>query len=102
MADQPSEVDKLETFFEEIIQKMEHRFTSHEFLLRLAHEHQPEYVKALTHHMEKGTPFKDLHHELVKRLHHLDGKLIALHKKNYPSRDIFGIVSTASVWRKTH
>jgi len=97
MANQMSEVDKLETFFEETIQKMDRQFTSHEFFLKLAHAHQNEYVAALASYT---SPFKDLHYDLVKRLRKLDGKLISLQKTDYPSRDIFGIASTTTLWRK--
>ncbi|NJO16439.1 MAG: hypothetical protein HC877_12055 [Thioploca sp.] len=100
MVDQSTDVDKLESFFAEVIQKMNWQFTSHELLLRLAHDHQQEYVGALASYMENGTPFKELHHELIKRLRKLDGQIITLRHKDYPSRDIFGVVSTATVWRK--
>ncbi len=100
MADQSSDLDKLEGYFEDIIQKMNWQFTSHEFLLRLAHDHQSEYVGALASYKENGTPFKEVHHELIKRLRKLDGKLIVLRKTDYPSRDIFGVVSASAVWRK--
>ena len=42
MAKQAAEIDKLESCFENIIQKMESPFTSPKFLFRLAHEHQKE------------------------------------------------------------
>lgn len=100
MVDQSTDVDKLESFFIEVIQKMNWQFTSHELLLRLAHDHQQEYVGALASYMGNGTPFKDLHHELIKRLRKLEGQMITLRHKDYPSRDIFGVVSTAAVWRK--
>ena len=100
MTDQSAAVDKLETFFEEIIQFMERQFTSHEFFLRLAHTHQNEYVSALACYTIHGTPFKELHHELIKRLRKFDGQLITLQRSDYPSRDIFGVVSSAALWRK--
>jgi hypothetical protein len=100
MTEQMSDLDKLESSFAQIIDKMEHRFTSHEFILRLAHTHQNEYIGALASYRDNGSPFKDLHHELIKRLRKLDGNLIVLHKTDYPSRDIFDVVSSTSVWRK--
>jgi len=99
MANQPSEfVDKLESFFEETIQKMDRQFTSHEFFLKLLHTHQNEYIAALAAYT--GSPFKNLHSELVKRLRKLDGQLISLQKKNFSSQNIFGISSTTALWRK--
>lgn len=98
MTNQASEINKLESFFEEIIQQMDRQFTSHEFFLKLAHVHQNEYVAALAGYNAK--PFKELHSEIVKRLRKLDGNLISLQKTDYPSRDIFGIASTTALWRK--
>ncbi len=100
MAIQASEVDKLETFFEATLQKMERQFTSHEFFLKLAHAYQNDYVAALAAYKDKGVPFRELHYELIKRLRKLDGQLISLQKKDYPSRDIFGVASTTTLWRK--
>lgn len=101
MANQANElVDKLESFFEETIQKLDRQFTSHEFFVKLLHAHQNEYVAALAAYSDKGAPFKDLHYEIQKRLRKLDGKLISLQIKDYPSRDIFGVASTSTLWRK--
>jgi 5S rRNA maturation endonuclease (ribonuclease M5) len=97
MANQAAKIDKLEKFFEEIIEKMDRQFTSHEFFLKLAHAHQKEYVTALAGY---DAPFKELHYKLVKRLRKLDGKLITVQETNYPSRDIFGVASTTTLWRK--
>jgi len=100
MANDPVEVDALEQHFEAVINAMDSRFTSHEFFLRLAHDHQREYVAGLAAHSEGGFPFKDLHHALSKRLKRLEGKLITLRKESYPSRDIFGTPSHSGLWKK--
>jgi len=100
VANDPVEVDTLEQYFEEVIKTMEIRFTSHEFYLRLAHDHQREYVSGLAAYSEGGFPFRDLHHALSKRLKRLEGKLITLRKESYPSRDIFGTPSHSGLWRK--
>ena len=100
MANDPVEIDTLEQYFEDVINAMESRFTSHEFFLRLAHDHQREYVAGLAAYSEGGTPFKDLHHALIKRLKRLEGKLVTLRKESYPSRDIFGTPSHSGLWRK--
>ena len=68
MTSDPNEVDALEALFPRVVERMEVRFTSHQFFLRLAHDHQREYVAGLAAYAEGGTPFKDLHHALVKRL----------------------------------
>ena len=100
MANHPAKVQVLEQYFEDTIKTMDTRFTSHEFFLRLAHNHQPEYVAGLAAHAEGGYPFRDLHHALAKRLKGLEGKLITLRKESYPSRDIFGTPSHSGLWRK--
>ena len=100
MVDDLIEVDALEQHFEEVIRAMEVRFTSHEFYLRLAHDHQREYVAGLAAYSEGGYPFRDLHHALAKRLKRLEGKLITLRKESYPSRDIFGTPSHSGLWKK--
>jgi hypothetical protein len=100
MSNEPVELDRLETHFEEIIKVMAVRFTSHEFFQRLAYEYQIDYVAGLTAFAGGGKPFRDLHHALVKRLKKLEGKLITQRKTDYPSRDIFGIPSHSGLWRK--
>ena len=100
MANDPIEVDALEQYFEEIIKVMDIRFTSHEFFLRLAHDHQREYVAGLSAYSAGGYPFRDLHHALSRRLKTLEGQRIALRKESYPSRDIFGTPSQSGLWKK--
>jgi hypothetical protein len=101
MANQAQElVNQLETFFEETLQKMDRQFTSHEFFLALLHAHQNEYVAALAAHTDNGSPFKDLHWEIFKRLQKLEGAQITKQQEDYPSQDIFGIASTTTLWRK--
>jgi hypothetical protein len=100
VANDPVEIDTLEQYFEDVIKAMDSRFTSHEFFLRLAHDHQREYVAGLAAYSEGGTPFKDLHHALIKRLKRLESKLVTLRKESYPSRDIFGTPSHSGLWRK--
>jgi len=92
-------IDKLESCFEETIEKMDRQFTSHAFFLKLAHANQKDYVAALADCTDKNKPVKELHYKLVKRLRKMD-KLIKVEKTDYPSRDIFGISSTTTLWRK--
>jgi len=93
-------IDALENCFEGVLGSMETRFTSHQFFLRLAHDHQREYVAGLAAFADGGAPFRDLHHALVKRLKKLEGKSITLRKDSYPSLDIFGTPSHAGLWKK--
>lgn len=100
MTNDPVEVDLLSQHFEEVVRAMDTRFTTHEFILRLAHDHQVEYVAGLAAYSAGGNPFRDLHHALVRRLKTLEGRLVTLRKENYPSRDIFGTPSHSGLWRK--
>jgi hypothetical protein len=100
MATDPNEVDALENCFDGVLDTMEIRFTSHQFFLRLAHDHQREYAAGLAAFSDGGTPFKDLHHALVKRLKKLEGTTITLRKESYASQDIFGTPSHSGLWKK--
>lgn len=100
MGNQSPELDALERHFEDVIQVLDTRFTSHEFFQRLAHDNQCEYVAALAAYCEGGNPFRNLHHALVERLKKKEGKLITLRKASYPSRDIFGTPSHSGLWKK--
>ena len=100
MANDTAAIDALEQHFEAVVSAMENRFTSHEFFLRLAHDHQSDYVAGLAACTEGGMPFRDLHHALVQRLKGLEGKLITLRNGSYPSRDIFGTPSHSGLWKK--
>lgn len=60
MASDPKEVDVLENCFEGVLDAMETRFTSHQFFLRLAHDHQRDYVAGLAAYAEGEKPFRDL------------------------------------------
>jgi hypothetical protein len=101
MANQPSkQMKKLENFIEETIHTMDRQFTSHEFFLKLLHAHQKDYVKALVNYADDGSPFRHLHYALIKKLNKLEGKLIKKQQSDYPSRDIFGVASTTTLWRK--
>ncbi len=97
MSDQ--HVNILESFFTETIKKMERQFTSHEFFQKLLHNHQSEYIAALASYSD-AMPFRKLHYELTQRLKQLDGMSITVQQTNYSSRDIFGIASTTTLWRK--
>jgi hypothetical protein len=100
MSNDPIEVDTLEAHYEETIKVMDVRFTSHQFLLRLAHDHQRDYVAGLAAYAEGGKPFRDLHHALILRLRKRQGKEVTLRKESYPSQDIFGTPSHSGLWRK--
>ena len=100
MSSDPIEVDTLEQHFEDVIRAMDVRFTSHQFLLRLAHDHQCDYVAGLSAYAKGGKPFRDLHHALIQRLKKREGSQVKQRMASYPSQDIFGTPSHAGLWRK--
>lgn len=86
-----------------IIAEMDDTFTSHEFILRLAHQHQKLYVEALYSYRDslyegKPAPFRPVHQILGRRL--------AAHKElvtrigETTSDDIFRNPQVCSKWKK--
>lgn len=87
-----------------IITQMPQEFTSHQFILALARQHQTLYVEALysyRHHLHRGvpTPFLIVHGILAQRLAAYP-QLIEQVQKLKISRDIFGQDNSCSEWRK--
>jgi hypothetical protein len=81
-----------------LIAEMGERFSSHEFILKLAQGHQREYVAALSAYADSGEPFRVVHQQL------------SYHFRTYPdlveplgefaSVDIFGKSNTCAHWRR--
>ncbi len=92
--------------YPEIIRDMPKRFDSHEFIIRLAQDHQPAYIEALyayrnKRYRSKPAPFMVVHGILAKRLtSHRD--LIERVLPDKDSKDIFGSKDSASRWKKRH
>lgn len=79
-------------------------FTSHEFILRLAHDNQTDYVEALYayRHSRHGTntaPFKAVHTVLAQHLFEFP-QLISHVASGVPSTDIFGHSNGCTTWKK--
>ncbi len=85
--------------YQEIIDRMPGEFTSHEFILALAHHYQREYVELLYTYRTHETPFMVAHQKLAKGLNRFREQLDKLER--VPSTDIFGTHSSARRWRKT-
>jgi hypothetical protein len=62
-------MEQLYGHYEGIIAEMPEQFTSHEFILRLAQQHQGEYIQALNHYRAATAPFRTVHGILAERLH---------------------------------
>jgi hypothetical protein len=87
------------THYPEIIEDMHEKFTSHEFILRLAQQHQRLYIKALHSYYDEPAPFRTVHSILAKHLHAYP-KLIELVRHDAPSTNIFGQSSQCAEWRR--
>jgi hypothetical protein len=90
--------ESLEQYYPEIIQKMGKRFSSHEFILELAHQHQQLYVQALAQYADNKAPFQVAHSLLAKALTKFDKLVYYIGQE--PSVNIFQHTSDASVWGK--
>ncbi len=92
------------SFYPAVIAQMDSTFTSHEFILRLAQQHQVEYIEALhayrnTLRASKPAPFLIVHGVLA--LHLQDCKKLVKQSPGYvDSVDIFGDEATCAEWRK--
>ena len=76
VAGRPDYLSKLE------IQEMDEMFTSHQFILKLAQQHQRLYIKALHSYRDEPAPFRTVHGILAKRLHDYS-RLIELVRKHF-------------------
>ncbi len=98
-------LDPLYAVFPEIIDAMPPRFSSHEFILKLAQRHQDLYVEALYHYLSarrsgRPAPFLILHGILAQQLGRHDDVLCKV-RDDLPSRDIFGNPAECAQWEKS-
>jgi hypothetical protein len=90
-------LDELKEYFDEILDLMPDKFDSHEFILKLAEKHQPEYVQALydNRNVSTGAIFRELHKQISQSLYDYadsDG--------DQRSKDIFGNRNKNAGWKK--
>ena len=89
--------------YSDIIAQMPDTFDSHQFILKLAHENQELYVKALYHyrnhtHRGKPAPFSALHLALSQHLSSLSH--LVKRAGNTRTNDIFGHSQENAQWTK--
>ena len=81
-----------------IIDQMKPKFTSHEFILRLAQQNQVAYIQALNAYCDREDPFRVVHGILSKQLYKFD--TVIKHMGNKPSKDIFRQSENCAHWQK--
>lgn len=93
-----TEFESLESVYEQIIDLMPDTFDSHEFILKLAQEHQRLYVQALIAYAESERSFQIVHGQIAMRL--LDRPDLVTKIGERISKDIFLQDNSAALWRK--
>lgn len=92
--------DHLEGLFakyDEVIDQMPVVFTSHQFIQRLAQQHQGPYIQALYAYREAQAPFQALHAVMARHLNAFEN----LQKLGQvASTNIFGQSSRCKQWRR--
>jgi hypothetical protein len=86
-----------------IIAQMPKIFTSHQFILRLAQQHQVLYIEALHSYRNspqpgKPAPFRMVHQKIARHLHAYPEAVKSM--GNVPSVNIFGQASDCAQWKK--
>lgn len=86
-----------------IIDQMPDKFSSHEFILCLAQQHQDLYVEALysyrqTIHRGKAAPFQIVHSKLSMHLMTCTDRIMQVDRMN--SQNIFGEPDECAAWKK--
>jgi hypothetical protein len=92
------EFKSLEAVYEQVIALMPDKFDSHEFILKLAQEHQQLYVQALAEYADNERPFQSVHSQLAMRLLKFPNLIIRVGE--HISKDIFLQESSAILWQK--
>jgi hypothetical protein len=90
--------EALEAVYEQVIALMPETFDSHEFILKLAQEHQRLYVQALIEYADSDRPFQIAHGQIAKRLRNFPN--LVAYVDETASEDIFLQKNSAALWRK--
>jgi hypothetical protein len=93
-----NEFEALESVYQQVIALMPNKFDSHEFILKLAQEHQRLYVQALVEYVDNDRPFQIVHGQIAMRL--LKFPNLVTRVGEHISQDIFLRESSATLWQK--
>lgn len=97
MSDRTDALEALVSVYPSVLGTLPAEFDSHDFFLKLAHQHQKLYVKALVTFADMEYPFMAVHGEIARRLSE-SGLVKKIGVQN--SQDIFKQVNSATVWQK--
>ena len=101
MTSPPTELfDELEEHYREVIEQMDDKFTSHQFIEKLSQMEQSLYVQLLSAYNEKGQPFQSVHSVIAKRLKNNWKHLVHHVDTDSKRENIFGNYNAAVVWHK--
>lgn len=90
--------EALEEHYPAIIAQMGNRFNAHQFILKLARQHQGLYIQALMQYVDHKHPFMIVHGQLAQMLLKFDDLIYT--DGSEASTDIFGQANGATVWKK--
>ncbi len=90
--------EKLEEKYAGIVKLMPETFDTHNFILRLAQEHQRLYVEALVEYVKDDRPFQIVHGQIASRL--LKHPNLVTKVGERISKDIFLQDNSAAIWKK--
>jgi hypothetical protein len=85
--------------YPEVIQMMPDSFTSHRFILALAHKHQRLYIEALHSYRRTAAPFMHVHSVLARRLRGFPERVSQV-RPDAPSTDIFEESAECAEWKR--
>lgn len=88
--------EALEDVYPSVVEVMDSKFDSHDFILKLAHMYQRLYVQALIEYADSDRPFQIVHGQIAQRLRkHAD---LVTYDGETDSKDIFKQKNSAAVW----
>ena len=91
--------EDLESIYPQVLEHMKQEFDSHDFILKLANEHQQLYVQALNAYANNDQPFQSVHKEIAMLLYNFP-ELVSSTGKKRNSENIFRKYNLAEVWWK--